>query len=140
MLVERKIMETERRDIVFAHYRLGGGYICLAIKRPPKDSNSTVYRVAAAFGNPNDSVNRRLARKIALGRLDSDRKGRSIEFECAKPIPEVFDSALLRVLSTDSLLIRGEGRRTTTYAPMWAREALTRCKPERVSKTNESVT
>lgn len=77
----------------------GIGYICMALLRPAKDSNSNTYRAGFSFCSPQEGkkFSKQKARAMAMGCLNTfDRnKANRLEFECsAKNLTEVFSQGL----------------------------------------------
>lgn len=138
-----KGVSPEDRNIIYGFYKIEAevvvenktvtrpGYVCIALKRPPKGSSSKRFVAAASFGSPYDSLNRKRARVIARGRLKSDRPGRHFVVLSAKAanakgfaLDKVFAAALDRSFSPKRVVPKGERQEKTTYAPNWVHEAL----------------
>ena len=74
------------------------GYVCVAIKRPPKGSTQTEYTASFSFCSPLDQLNKKKARQISTGRLNSGREGRTVTFTFNRGekllFKELFQAAL----------------------------------------------
>lgn len=64
-------------DIVYGYFKAetpkGPGYVCIRLKRPPKDSGGRVYHYSCSFCSPNDQFCRKTAREIASHRMDLNK-------------------------------------------------------------------
>lgn len=64
------------QDVRFAYFTVktngGDGFVCMAVKRPPKDITNGVVDVGFSFYSPHEmkEFSKKLARNIALGRLE----------------------------------------------------------------------
>ena len=137
-------MEQDK-DIRIGYFQAKGssqnstGYICAALRRPPKGSESTEYHCAFSFCSPNDVFIKKLAREIAFGRL---RKNKAFKFDSkAKTIAEVFiegmkyavdnsvDIAQMRKIHASGHILVRDGKEIhngnikdfVTYVPHWAK-------------------
>jgi hypothetical protein len=80
----------------------GVGYICMALQRPNKDSDSVSYKAAFSFCSPQEGkrFSKQKARAMAVGRLATFDRGNSpdnnrIDFDCAADnLTDVFKYGL----------------------------------------------
>ena len=133
---------SQERNVVCAFYVLNvnvveqeqavqkTGHICIALERPPKDveSKSKTYKAAVSFASPNDALNKKLGRKIAMGRLQCGRPDRWFTFEMPESdkvkLSDVFDVALQKLLSENITLKWGVKQKETPILPKWVQMAL----------------
>jgi len=135
------------RNVIFGYFKMetttGVGHACVALLRPEKGSHSAEYKAAVAFGSPLDVMNRNKARKIAFGRLFSDRENRNFTFTCkAETIVGVMQDALRHASSTDLIITKGDRQRKMLYSPKWLQVALGESKifePTRISKEKKEI-
>jgi hypothetical protein len=68
-------MENIRFAYFTARTNKGFGYICMAMKRPVKDSLNNIYEVAFSCYSPIEKkcFTKEIARKIAVGRLNNKK-------------------------------------------------------------------
>lgn len=116
------------KDLIFGHFTVGKGSVCVAILRPPKGSSSGEYKAALSFGAPQDSSNRKVARNIAAGRLFSDRPGRNFSFVCkSNQFSDVFKKAL-EIATDKEFVVEKQTERGRSvqklYSPVWLHQAL----------------
>lgn len=84
------------KKTVFSHFRINftnyeglrqEGYVTLAFLRPSKDATTdTEHTVSAAFCSPYDQSSKARGREIALGRLFSGRKDRTVKFKASSTL------------------------------------------------------
>lgn len=114
----------------------GIGYICVALKRPAKDSDSNVYRAGFSFCSPQEGkkFSKSKARAMAMGRLATfnrnqtevtDRTDR-LEFGwSAKNLTEVFSKSLeIAEQCKVTVLVNTHGKEefvTKWFVPNWVR-------------------
>ena len=82
-----------------AHTKNGTGYVCIALKQPPKDETNHTYWGAFAFCSPKDSkkFSKRIARQTAITRLVENKLCMSVTYEQkAEKLNEVFSELLAR--------------------------------------------
>lgn len=108
---EKEILanEVKRRDIVFGYFHVptyngnGSGRVCVALKRPPRDSDSKEYLAAFSFCSPLDNFSSKFARTRTLSQL-ANGGARVLKFNAttdSKKLREVFVQALRLAVSTD---------------------------------------
>lgn len=72
-MIEHKI----EKDVKICYFQVinnkSVGYICAAMRRPPKNSNSTSYSCAFSYCHPKDEFSKKIARVMSLGRLYKDK-------------------------------------------------------------------
>lgn len=96
--------DVKNRDIVFGYFKVptdgGDGMVCVALKRPPRGSESREYFAAFSFCSPEDNFNSKIARTITLNRLAND--GRVIQFSASSDkLRDVFVQALKLAIDTE---------------------------------------
>lgn len=103
-IVAKKTMEKLKmeidKSIKFGYFQVftnsGVGYVCVALKRPPKDSNDKTYRAAFAFCSPKDNAKfvKARARLIATTRLSLGKNCVEGNFDQDEKLSEIFESLL----------------------------------------------
>ena len=130
---------TDTNDVMYSFYRVQdtgtkkdtNGYICVAILSAKSGKK---FKVGMSFCSPQDALNKRRGRSIALGRLMSDRKGRnfSVSFDASAfadhtYIGEVCQLAIMKSLKTKTekggrnYRLVGGAKKPLWYAPDWLR-------------------
>jgi len=95
-------------DVIYGYYKLekeneNNGHLCVRLDRPPKGIDG-VYKATFAFCSPEDIFSKKIARKIADGRMATERKGKRIIFRSEKKdAGSLFSKALLLVQSSDDI-------------------------------------
>jgi hypothetical protein len=82
-----------------AHTNNGTGYVCIALKQPPKEETNHTYWGAFAFCSPKDSkkFSKHIARQTAITRLKANKACVSVTYEeKAEKLNEVFSELLAR--------------------------------------------
>jgi hypothetical protein len=106
---EKEILATEvkNRDVVFGYFQVptdfGNGKICVALKRPPRNSNQNEYSAAFSFCSPADNFSGKFARTRTLSQL-ANGSSRILKFNAdtdSKKLREVFVQALKLAIETD---------------------------------------
>lgn len=130
------------KDIRIGYFQAKGyasndtGYICVALKRPPKGSKSKDYSCAFSFCSPEDVFNKKLARKIALSRLFKEYRVENKSKIChftssADNLTEVFIEGMKYAVDNSidirkyrKQIQRGEFQpspKDMSYVPLWAK-------------------
>lgn len=99
----------------------GTGHVCVVVR--PLKNDATRFRVAFSFKSPADKLNRELGVRIANGRLQSRKKGRSL-IVTAKSVNSAFTSALETMFTKSRRVNRGPKKITRPLAPDWLHEAV----------------
>ncbi len=106
---EKEILvnEVKNRDIVFGYFQvptnIGDGRICVALKRPPRDSDQKEYSAAFSFCSPKDNFSSKFARTRTLSQL-AHGGSRTLKFNAEtdnKKLRGVFIQALRLAVATD---------------------------------------
>jgi hypothetical protein len=146
--METKFMQQEsqnKRSIIYGYFtvqpariqsgrfddyrRPKAGYICVALERPAKGASGLQnYKAAFSFCSPLDKFNKAKARKIATGKLLTERKKLHVGFDFDRvdnsQWQKVFETALhLGLKSTHE----GKGHSTNSevsFAPSWLQNFL----------------
>jgi len=130
---EKEILvnEVKCRDIVFGYFHIptyegnGSGRVCVALKRPPRNSESSEYLAAFSFCSPLDNFSSKFARTRTLSQL-ANSGARVLKFNAttdSKRLREVFVQALKLAVSTDKPnLVKHLPLEDRKIAPRWLLE------------------
>lgn len=105
------------------------GYICVALERPAKGSVGLQnYRAAFAFCSPLDVFNKAKARRIATGKLLTERKKLHVSFDFDRvdnsQWQKVFETALNLGLKSTHEGKGNSANSKVSFAPSWLQSFL----------------
>lgn len=125
----QRVVSPHPRNKRYATYKTSGR-VCLALRRPGKDRDKTqpaTYRAAFSFCHPSDQFDKRVARQIASGRLQSSHPKNSFEFTMPgdAPLGEVIETAYkLAVDASHVVGVSQDKKREVTFSPTWVLDML----------------
>lgn len=108
------------------------GFICMALECPPKDAaGEQTYKAAFSFCSPEDKFQKAIGKKIATGRLLSERKPVVVSFEAEVLSKEDWEKVSMKAIDL-ALKSKREGKkvrqnsatREVGFAPDWLQELM----------------